>query len=248
MGPFGASEASSWLDLDRSSTQRLLAYLASRGWLVRVRRGLYIPAPLEARQSGQWMEDPWIVAHRLFAPCFIAGWSACEHWGLTEQLFRRLVVVSARRVRHRDIDIQGTPYKIKVVPPEQHFGTVSIWRGQIPVQVSDPSRTVIDLLNDASLGGGMRFTAEVMYEYFHSDHRDDALLVAYAERMGNGTIFKRLGYIIEKLGIDAPRVVQASKQHLTEGVSKLDSLGAENGSVDRRWRLRINSSIGEGGT
>jgi hypothetical protein len=48
------------------------------------------------------------------SPCYIGGWSACAHWGLTEQVFRTLLVVTARRVRHRDVEIQGLPLHLTV--------------------------------------------------------------------------------------------------------------------------------------
>ena len=129
-GAFDVSEASRILGVDREEAGQLLGYLARRGWLSRVRRGLYVAVPLDARHSGEWIEDPWVVADRLFSPCYIGGWSACEHWDLTEQLFRTLLVVTARRVRHRDREIQGIPFHLTVRNQEALFGTVAVWRGQ----------------------------------------------------------------------------------------------------------------------
>lgn len=246
-GPFGAAQAAAWLGLSRSSAQRLLAYLAARGWLVRVRQGLYVPVPLDARQPGEWTEDPWVVAQRLFDPCFIAGWSACEHWGLTEQLFRQVVVVTGRRVRHRRIEVQGTPFRVKVLPPAKHFGTRTVWRGQVAVQVSDPSRTVVDLLDDPSLAGGFRMVREIVEEYFTSSHRSDADLIGYAERLGNRSVFKRLGFLVELIGLDAAELVEACHARLSQGVSKLDPSAPAAGPVDRRWRVRLNNSVAREG-
>ena len=61
------------LELSPEKARQLLAYLARRGWLSRVRQGLYIPVPLDARRSGEWREDPWVVAERTFSPCYIGG-------------------------------------------------------------------------------------------------------------------------------------------------------------------------------
>ena len=97
-GAFDVAEASRVLGIEHDETGRLLVYLARRGWLSRVRRGLYVAVPLDARRSGEWAEDPWVVAERVFSPCYIGGWSACEHWDLTEQVFRTLLVVTARAV------------------------------------------------------------------------------------------------------------------------------------------------------
>src|SRR5215831_10401610 len=82
---FDVAGAAVALDLDVERTRPLLAYLARRGWLSRVRRGLYVAVPLDARRPGEWVEDPWVVAERIFSPCYVGGWSACQHWDLTEQ-------------------------------------------------------------------------------------------------------------------------------------------------------------------
>ena len=57
-----------------------------------VARGLYGPVPLEPERSDLLLEDSWPVAIGLYSPCCIGGWSAAEHWDLTEQIFRTAVV------------------------------------------------------------------------------------------------------------------------------------------------------------
>ena len=101
-GAFDVEHASAALGLEADRTRKLLAYLARRGWLSRVRRGLYVAVPLDTRRPGEWVEDAWVVADRIFDPCYIGGWSACEHWSLTDQVFRTVVVVTAKKVRSRE--------------------------------------------------------------------------------------------------------------------------------------------------
>ncbi|MFQ5351777.1 MAG: hypothetical protein ACE5D3_01750, partial [Candidatus Binatia bacterium] len=112
-GPFSPAEAADALRLDCQRARRLLAHLTSRGWLSRVRRGLYVTVPLGASAPADWREDPWIVAAKAFTPCYIGGWSACEHWGLTEQVFRDIVVMTGRSVRSGKTEVQGTPFRLK---------------------------------------------------------------------------------------------------------------------------------------
>src|SRR6266511_2384744 len=167
-GAFDADHASATLGLDVDRTRRLLAYLARRGWLSRVRRGLYVAVPLDTRRPGEWVEDAWVVA---------------------DQVFRTVLVVSGKRVRSREQVIQGTPYRITVRSVDKLFGTTLVWRGQVRVQVSDPTRTIVDVLDAPVLGGGMRSVADVVHEYLTGEHRDDELLVAYADRLGNRAVF-----------------------------------------------------------
>ncbi|MGH3194900.1 MAG: type IV toxin-antitoxin system AbiEi family antitoxin domain-containing protein [Streptosporangiaceae bacterium] len=246
-GAFDVAEASRVLGMGHEETSRLLVYLARRGWLSRVRRGLYVAVPLDARRSGEWVEDPWVVAERVFSPCYIGGWSACAHWDLTEQVFRTLLVVTARRVRHRDVEIQGLPFHLTVRADDALFGTVPVWRSQTRVSVSDPSRTIVDVLDDPRLGGGIRTAADVLREYLHSAHRDDRLLIGYGDRLGNRAVFKRLGYLLEYSRVDAPELIQACLERRSSGLVALDPSVRAPARIARRWRLRVNVALGTAG-
>lgn len=239
-GPFSAPDAANFLSLDVPRTRRFLAYLASRGWLARVRRGWYLTVPLDADKPAEWREDPWVVAAKTFSECYVGGWSACEHWGLTEQIFREIVVFTTRRVRYRKQEIQSTPFRLIVIPLKKLFGVKIVWRGRTRVQVSDPTRTVIDILDTPPLGGGLRHVAEVLEAYFVGDHRSDKLLVAYGDKLGNHAVFKRLGYLIETLGIQAPDLVARCIERKSPGLTLLDPSVAEKGKILRRWNLRVN--------
>lgn len=244
-GAFDIDQASQALGIDRAHTARLLGYLARRGWLSRIRRGLYVAVPLDARQSGEWIGDPWVVAQQIFNPCYIGGWTACEHWDLTEQLFRTVLVVTAQRVRHRDVVMQGTPFHVTVRAERALFGTVTVWRRQVRVTISDPSRTVIDILDDPRLGGGMRTVVDVLHEYMSSDCRNDALLIEYGDRLGNRTVFKRLGYLLEQMDANADDLIEACRKRRSSGLASLDPAVKSPGRIVRRWGLRINVPLDE---
>ena len=243
-GPFSTQEAAATLSFTMPRTHRFLAYLAERGWLVRVCRGLYAPIPLDAINPSAWREDPWVIASKLFGPdYYIGGWTACEHWDLTEQIFRETVVVTTKRVRSKKADIQGFPFRIRRTTPRKTFGTKAVWRDQNRVYVSDPSRTIVDVLDDPTLGGGIRHIADVVDTYFRGEHRDDTLLEDYARRVGNRTSFKRLGYLLERLDVHAPSLLQACETSVSSGIGLLDPSLPGEGPVVWRWRLRENGRV-----
>jgi predicted transcriptional regulator of viral defense system len=242
-GPFTVAEAAAILGLAEPRAGKLLADLAARGWLARVHRNLYTTVPLEAVTPADWRADPWVVAATTFAPCYIGGFSACEHWGLTDQLFRTVVVITTRRVRERHPVIQQTPFRLKVVTPAKLFGTRLIWRGQTRVLVSDPARTLVDLLDDPGLGGGMRQVAEIVDSYFAGELRHDQALLDAIARFGNRAVYKRLGYLVDTLGIDAPAVLTACLARESKGFSLLHPRRPAQGPFLRRWHLRLNAQI-----
>jgi predicted transcriptional regulator of viral defense system len=242
-GPFTPAEAAELLTLDIDRARKLLAYLAARGWLSRIRHGLYTTIPLGATAPSRWHEDPWIVAAASFAPCYIAGWSAAEHWDLTEQIFRDLVVTTAAPVRTTEVTIQDTPFRLRHRGEKEHFGLAIVWRNQTRVNVSDPSRTLIDLLDDPSIGGGIRHVAEMLANYFQSEHRNDPKIMEYADRLGNRAVLKRLGFLLETLGIAAPKLTSDCLNQISAGIAKLDPAVTNPGRIVKRWGLRVNVPV-----
>ncbi|MEX2556455.1 MAG: type IV toxin-antitoxin system AbiEi family antitoxin domain-containing protein [Actinomycetota bacterium] len=243
VGPFSMEQSAELLGVSLPRARRLVRYLADRGWLTRVRRGLYLPVPLDAHRSGETREDPWIAAHALLSPCYIGGWSAAEHWDLTEQIFNDLVVVTSRRPRERTFTVQGTTFVVHTVKQDRFFGLARVWRDSIRIQVSDPSRTMIDVLNDPGWGGGIRHVAEMLDEYVSGDHRSDELLVDYGDRLGNATVFKRLGFLLEALGHGSLTLIDTCLTRRSRGIGLLDPTIKAGGSTTTRWGLRVNASV-----
>ena len=239
-GPFNAAQAASVLGMAIAPTRRLLASLASGGWLARVRTGWYIAVPLEASEPSEWREDPWIVAGTLFAPSYIGGWSAAEHWELTEQIFSDVYVVAGRKATPRSQSIQGTDYVIRTVPRRALFGTRRVWRRQVAVDVSDPHRTIIDVLDVPAAAGGGLHASEVLRTYFERADADPARLLEYGDRLGRGTVFKRLGYLAERQQLGDPSFVEACRDRITRGLSWLDPGAPREGRIVSRWNLRVN--------
>jgi predicted transcriptional regulator of viral defense system len=239
-GTVSVQQAAEALKLPPDKTAKILSRWAEQGWLSRVQRGLYIPVPLEARSPDVAPEDPWIIAERLYNPCYIGGWSAAEYWQLTEQIFRTVLVMTTRRVRERKPEIKGIRFQVRTASPDALFGTKPVWRGQVRVQVADPSRTIVDLMDDPGLGGGLRSSVDILQAYLSSQHKNRDLLVTYAERLGNKTVFKRLGFLAEQYAPAEDSLIKACRIRLSQGNSKLDpALPADR--LITSWKLWVSA-------
>ena len=243
-GPFTVSQAAEILGIDYAKTSRLLAFWALQGWLTRIRRGLYITVPLGSIDPTKRKEDAWIIAAKIFSPCYIGGWSACEHWELTEQIFKDIVVFTSHKERKRKKQIHGTVYIVKVVKDDRLFGTNTVWRRQFGVSVSDPSHTIVDILNDPSIGGGIRNIADILVNYFEGEHKNEEKLLDYIARIDNRAIYKRLGYIVEAMNLNQSRIIEICRSNISKGYSKLDPTSSGKGRILRRWNLLINVTLG----
>ena len=171
----------------------------------------------------------------------------CEHWGMTDQLFRTVLVITGRPIRRSEVDIQETTFRVTARSEQLIFGTVPVWRGQVRVSVSDPSRTVVDILDDPTLGGGIHHVADILHQYLRSEYRSDEKLVEYGDRIGNRSVFKRLGYLLEREDGDLTELISACLERRSSGVTKLDPSVDRPGRILRRWGLRMNVSLGRAG-
>ena len=237
-GTISVAEAAKILGVSPTDAAKMLARWSKKGWFSRVKRGLYIPVPLESRTIDVVLDDPWLIAERLYSSCYIGGWSAAEHWDLTEQIFRTVVVMTTQKPRDRSPTIKGTNFMLRTVSDKAMFGLKSVWRGRVKISVSDPSRTIVDMLDDPKLGGGIRSTVDMLSNYLRSEDKNLELLIQYAERLGNGAVFKRLGFLLERLTPEEVNSIHKCLTHLTTGNAKLDAqLGADR--LITRWRLWV---------
>lgn len=238
-GAFSPEIAAKVLSLSRPEAAKLLSRWAAQGWVQRVKRGLYVPVPLESERADSAPEDSWVIAEAAFSPCYISGWSAAGHWGLTEQVFHTVQVSTTQRPHDREPIIGGLSFKLRTVNKKAFFGLKTIWRGRCRVKVSDPSRTIIDLMSDPSLGGGIRSCVDMLQNYLTSaEYRNIKLLLNHAGVLGVGSVFKRLGFLLERYAPEEQEAITICAQSLTQGYTNLDpALPAKN--YLKAWRLSL---------
>jgi predicted transcriptional regulator of viral defense system len=238
------SNTAQTLRLDRRRAAKLLARWREQGWLRRVGHGLYVPVPLDLAGSEQVIEDPWVLVPTLFGDSYIGGWTAAHHWELSEQLFNETFVFVTRRISERRVTAQGVVFLLHHIPAKRFFGLKTLWRGSTRVTISDPARTLIDMIAMPETGGGIDHVSECISAYLSGKASDRKLLVQYAEQFGNGAIFKRLGFLAETRLHDH-ELAHACRERLTQGYAKLDpALSCDQ--LVTAWRLWIPARWKEG--
>jgi predicted transcriptional regulator of viral defense system len=225
------------LCLTRTEAAKRLSRWTEQGWLRRVGRGAYVPVSLDALGAERVLDDPWVLVPALYAPCYIGGRTAAEHWDLTEQIFKDIVVVTAQLIRDRHQLRHGTSFTLKHLRQDKIFGTKPVWRHQTKVPVSDIHRTIVDMLDEPSLGGGIQHVSECLGTYLARSDRDDHRLIEYADQLGNGAVFKRLGFLAERHP-EGGKIAALCLPKLTTGNAKLDP-ALDCPRLIAKWRLRI---------
>lgn len=233
----GAAEL---LGVEANAASLTLGRLVRHGWLTRIRRGLYLILPLEADQEGTAVEDSWALARELYAPCYIGGWTAAEHWGLTEQLFRATFVVTSANIRRSKQTFLGAEFHLARVTAERVAQVGQVWRGRERIAMSNRERTIADSLANPSWVGGIRHLVEILRTYRESKEWNPNRLIKSIEEIGSGASFKRLGYLAETVLQADARIINHALSRRTSGVVKLDPTIADRGRITKRWGLAVN--------
>jgi predicted transcriptional regulator of viral defense system len=225
------------LGIDRRVAAKLLSRWKEQGWLRRIGHGLYVSVPLDLAGSEQVITDPWVLTPTLFNQCYIGGWTAAHHWELTEQLFNETLVFTTRRFTEKRVIAQGAVFVLHSVKPKRLFGLKTLWRGSVKVSISDPARTLVDMIAVPEVGGGIDHVADCLSAYLGTKTADRDLLIRYAEHFDNGVIFKRLGFLADTRLRDQ-KLADECRSRLTHGYARLDPALSSKKLVTA-WRLWV---------
>jgi len=75
---------------------------------------------------------------------------------------------------------------VHTLKPKYFYGLKTVWLDGIKVKISDPTRTLVDMLMFPEFCGGLRFIIEVLENYFKSNTRNIDQFIEYLQRAKNG--------------------------------------------------------------
>ena len=222
-----------------NSARVRLHELEKKGWIERLQRGRYLIIPLEAGPEREWSENPFVIASHIEDQGAIAYWTALHHWGFTEQVPRVTFVQTTRRKKERVI--LGTLYRFITITPKKFFGFKREFSAHHAYRITDPEKTVLDCLDRPDLAGGIPEVIKALGDHHKLawDRVDD-----YLDRMQAGAVVKRLGFLVENMGLPIPdrdERLERWQQKLTQGISVLDpSSPRDPHRIQTRWGVEVN--------
>jgi predicted transcriptional regulator of viral defense system len=221
-------------------TRQFLERLQRKGWIQRIKRGKFAVIPLSSGEERSPQLHEFLIAMEIISPAAIAYWSALNHHGMTEQLPRTVFIATNHPVRHPPDEILGVTFKIISLRPLKFFGIIQDWIDERPFWITDKEKTIIDGLDLPKYIGGVGEIVKALTKTW--TELDEAKLKDYAAKIGNTAVIKRLGFLMEALGLGNPEALQKPAS-LSRGFSPLDPTLPRQGKHNRRWNLLINSKV-----
>jgi predicted transcriptional regulator of viral defense system len=157
---------------------------------------------------------------------YIGAYSAAIHWHLLEPTdFTSIAIENLRFLS------LGEP-----------FGIVDVKRSSKTLLISNPTRTIVDLLNKPKLVENIYLVEKALVNYVNSKHRNFELMFDYAERFPSGAFYKRLGFLLERNFPNENEILSHCLAKISKGYSYLDTRETSN-KIISKWNLWISQEM-----
>ena len=215
--------------------------LVQKRWILPLKKGLYAIVPLDVGVEGAdaFIVHDFVTASYLANPYYIGYWSALNFHGLSDQVPRTVFIATPKA--KMPLAIFYSQFYFVKIAPYKFFGFREEVVDGRPVLISDPEKTMADCLDHPEHSGGIDEVARALY--FSHQELEFIRIKEYAVNMKNKTIFKRLGYLLEKAGLSEQYSSILKGIELSTGYAKLDPSLSVKGSHSKRWGLVVNAEI-----
>ena len=228
--------------------RKLVSKLAQSGWIEILKRGTYaVKSPLYSGDIPLFQ-----IANALVQPMAISHWSALAYHGFSTQNPLMIQASTPHKVITPEMRL-GTAYRPRgratwrafdlefefiYVKKERFWGFEKIWvNAWSQVDITDRERTVLDLITRPDIFGGIEAASEIMESALSQIDLDR--LVAYAIKYDVGTVIKRLGWLLERMGVDLNHLTSL-KNYPVIGTILLDPTQPKSQATNPLWHINEN--------
>jgi predicted transcriptional regulator of viral defense system len=234
-------QASGLLGYSYLDTDDVLRSLVRKGWLVRLRPGLFQLVP--AAHGGYSARDWFVLLQAFRTPYYLSFLSAAYLLGLSPQRPWVAQVATPKLVRARYATPEQGVEQVLMREP-RFFGFGEMEREGLTIKVAEPAKTVVDCLYHVEKAGGILEVARIVARGV--EQAANTTLVEYAIRMKNRALTHRLGYLTDTLGSGLRKTARSRLlRHVSSHGQQHSFLGSiktfgTKGEYDRTWRITDN--------
>jgi predicted transcriptional regulator of viral defense system len=222
-------------------SKKFISSLIKKKWMLKLKRGLYAIVPLDIGVKGaeSFIVHDFVIASYLTRPYYIGFWSALNYHGLSDQIPTTIFIASTKP--RPLLNIVNSRFLFIQISRNKFIGIEKIEIEGRKANISNINKTVVDCLDHPEHSGGIDEIARAIY--FNHEELNFKKIRHYGLKMNNVTIFKRLGYILEKVGLLEKYARTFEGIKLTKGYPLIEKTGVRRGKYNEKWKLLINADI-----
>ncbi len=148
--------------------------------------------------------------------------------------------IPAPRLRTPPSIRQGVKINWHGMKPEWDFGSVTGFAQGYPIYVTDLARTLLDALRFPDRCGGVTEVLRIWRRAKPAIRLD--VLIDYVGRIGQPLLRQRVGFLLDKLGLDDPVLPEWAGKSVRGSSAKLFANLEFSPTFSKRWSLSINVS------
>lgn len=216
-------------ELSDDMIKKVLSSLARKGYLYRLKRGIYL---VNEEPGRPLIKNPYRIALALF-PGYIAFSSALRLYGLIEYEPFTIFVATPEKSGKREIG----EYTIKAIALGEKAIGMALKDG---VYTSTLAKTFFDCFYKPAYCGGYSEITKALYEAEKIDWEE---FLSYFKSFASDSLCQRTGYILElvkSLGVNVPEEVIEYFRGRVRAWSKLVPTLPSRGEGVREWKLIDN--------
>lgn len=228
------------LAVSRPAAALILARLAHKGALDRVGRGVYGVRPMRAVSVPRATSALVAVAHLLAEhDYYVGGPVALTTHRLTQQVFHSVIDVFGLD-RRPPLILEHARIIFHTVrdPDLLHLGVIRVPIDHVTVRMSDPERTLLDLVDRPGVFGSARSALATFRTGV--GQVNVSVLITDASSWPRRSTRQRLGYVLEDLGVSrlrlAPLLAGKRPTHVVPLLVDEPAIGP----IASPWRVRLN--------
>jgi predicted transcriptional regulator of viral defense system len=231
------------LDITGAQESDLLRRLSDSGWIVRLKRGVYL-VPSRIPAGGKYSPGAALILQKLMdevnGKYQICGPNAFNYYGLDDQIPSVTYVYNNRISGSRTIGNLSFQF-IKIA--DKRLGATDAFRSREGVEIiySSKARTLMDAAYDWSRFNSLPRGYDWIRQEIKKDNRLGPKIVEATVQYGNQATTRRIGYLLETF-VKTPKIINRLQGQLSDSKALIPWVPGRptKGKANRKWGVIVN--------
>ncbi|MBI4743310.1 MAG: hypothetical protein HY776_00495 [Actinobacteria bacterium] len=212
-------------DYSYEEIKKRISFLSKRGWLVRIKRGVFAVAGLESHNFANI--SPLVISSIFVPDSYVSFEFVLNHYGLFDQLPQKIIAITS--LKSKKYTFQNLNYQFIKTKPQLIFGFKEIAVNGQKAKIAEPEKVILDFIYFRNDTYSIDLVIEKLKE--NKDEFDFEKLISYGLKYPL-SVKRRLGFLLDSAGVETTKLYQETKS--SKGYSKLTK---NSHKFNAKWRL-----------